>query len=102
MGAAESLCGKTGWVDIAFIYHKDIDGKEGEFMQEIKTENVTVPVSEKYMLTIREASVYFNIGIKKMRRLAEDNAGRFAVFSGNRYLIIRTKFVKFVEECSAI
>ena len=76
--------------------------KEGEFMQEIKTENVTVPVSEKYMLTIREASVYFNIGIKKMRRLAEDNAGRFAVFSGNRYLIIRTKFEKFVEECSAI
>lgn len=71
-------------------------------MQEIKTENVTVPVSEKYMLTIREASVYFNIGIKKMRRLAEDNAGRFAVFSGNRYLIIRQKFEKFVEECSAL
>lgn len=43
-----------------------------------------------------------NIGVKKMRRLAEDNAGCFAVFSGNRYLIIRTKFEKFVEECSAI
>ncbi len=91
-------------MDIAFVHHKDLEGKEGEFMQEIKTktENVTVPVSEKYMLTIREASVYFNIGIKKMRRLAEDNAGRFAVFSGNRYLIIRAKFEKFVEECSAI
>ncbi len=89
-------------MDIAGICRKDIDGKEGEFMQEIKTENVTVPVSEKYMLTIREASVYFNIGIKKMRRLAEDNAGRFAVFSGNRYLIIRAKFEKFVEECSAL
>ena len=89
-------------MDLACIHHKDIDRKEGEFMQEFKTENVTVPVSEKYMLTIREASVYFNIGIKKMRRLAEDNAGRFAVFSGNRHLIIRAKFVKFVEECSAI
>lgn len=43
-----------------------------------------------------------NIGVKKMRRLAEDNAGRFAVFSGNRYLIIRAKFEKFVEECSAL
>lgn len=89
-------------MDIASVHHKDIDGKEGKFMQEIKTENVMVPVSEKYMLTIREASVYFNIGIKKMRRLAEDNAGRFAVFSGNRYLIIRTKFERFLEECSAI
>ncbi len=89
-------------MDIACIHHTDLDGKEGEFMQEIKTENVTVSVSEKYMLTIREASVYFNIGIKKMRRLAEDNTGRFAVFSGNRYLIIRAKFEKFVEECSAI
>ena len=102
MGAAQSLCGKAGRMDIACIHHTDLEGKEGELMQEIKSENITVPVSEKYMLTIREASVYFNIGIKKMRRLAEDNAGRFAVFSGNRYLIIRTKFEKFVEECSAI
>lgn len=68
----------------------------------MENENVTMPVSEKYMLTIREASVYFNIGVKKMRRLAEDNTGRFAVFSGNRYLIIRAKFEKFVEECSAL
>ena len=68
----------------------------------LENENIAVRVSEKYMLTIREASVYFNIGVKKMRRLAEDNTGRFAVFSGNRYLIIRTKFEKFVEECSAL
>ena len=42
------------------------------------------------------------IGIKKMRRLAEDNLGRFAIYSGNRYLIIRTKFEKFMEETSTI
>ena len=65
-------------------------------------ERAGVPVSEKYMLTIREAAEYFSIGTKKMRRLAEDNLGRFAVYSGNRYLIIRTKFEKFVEESSAI
>ena len=61
-----------------------------------------VPVGEKYMLTMREAAEYFNIGVKKMRRLAEDNLGRFAVYSGNRYLIIRTKFEKFIEESSAV
>ena len=37
-----------------------------------------VPVGEKYMLTMREAAEYFNIEVKKMRRLAEDNLGRFA------------------------
>lgn len=61
-----------------------------------------VPVGEKYMLTMREAAEYFNIGVKKMRRLAEDNLGRFAVYNGNRYLIIRTKFEKFLEGSSAV
>ena len=41
-------------------------------------------VSEKYMLTIKEAAEYFNVGIKKMRRLAEDNEGEFAIYMGNR------------------
>lgn len=42
-----------------------------------------MPICEKYMLTIKEAAEYFNIGIKKMRRLAEDNEGEFAVYMGN-------------------
>ena len=60
-----------------------------------------VSVCEKYTLTIR-AAVYFNIGIKKMRRLAEENTGRFSVFSGNKYLIIRHKFEKFIDDSSEI
>ena len=31
------------------------------------------PISEKYTLTIKEAASYFNIGVKKMRRLAEEH-----------------------------
>ena len=63
-------------------------------MQQVNRSEELIPVQEKYALTIREASEYFSIGIKKMRRLAEDNLGRFAIYSGNRYLIIRTKFEK--------
>lgn len=66
------------------------------------TENTLAPVSEKYTLTIKEASLYFNIGTKKMCRLAEDNRGRFVVFSGNRYLIIRSQFEKFISASSEI
>ena len=53
-------------------------------------------LNEKYMLTIREAAEYFNVGTKKIRRMAEDNEGDFAVFSGNRYLIIRVKFEEYM------
>ena len=56
-----------------------------------------IPVSEKYMLSIREASEYFNIGIKNMRRMAEENTGSFAVFMGNRYLIVRAKFEDYMD-----
>lgn len=56
-----------------------------------------IPVSEKYMLTIKEASEYFNIGIKNLRRLAEENTGAYTVFMGNRYLIVRTKFESYMN-----
>ena len=64
--------------------------------------NETLPVSEKYMLTIKEAAAYFNIGIKKMRRIAEDNLGTVAGFCGNRFLIIRPKFEEFILNSSEI
>ena len=61
----------------------------------------TIPLNEKYTLTIKEAAAYFNIGVKKMRRLAEEHTS-FSIYSGNRYLIIRTKFEEFLVETSTI
>ena len=58
---------------------------------------IIVPINEKYTLTIREIAVYFNIGIKNMRRMAEDNKGAFAIMMGNRYLIVRTKFEAYID-----
>ena len=63
--------------------------------------NKTLPVSEKYMLTIKEAA-YFNIGIKRLRRIAEDNLGTVALYCGNRFLIIRPKFEEFILNSSEI
>ena len=56
--------------------------------------------NEKFMLTIREAAEYFNIGTKKIRRMVEDNDGGFAVFCGNRYLIIRSRFENYLLEAA--
>ena len=65
-------------------------------MNEIKKKDTGMLIGDKYLLSIKEAGEYFNIGTKKMRRLAEDNLGSFSVFCGNRYLIIRTKFEEFI------
>ena len=51
---------------------------------------------------VKEAASYFNIGVKKMRRLAEEHTSSFSIYSGNRYLIIRTKFEEFLVETSTI
>ena len=66
------------------------------------TEMRAVPIGEKFMLTIKEAAPYYNIGQKKLRRMAEDNLGVFSVYRGNRYLIIRSKFEEFILNSSEI
>jgi len=56
----------------------------------------STPIKDKYMLSIKEASDYFGIGIKLMRRLAENHLSEFAIYLGNRYLIVRPRFEEYV------
>lgn len=65
-------------------------------------ENTSVALKDKYLLTVKEAAFYFNIGTKKLRRIAEDNLGNVAVFCGNRFLIVRPKFEEFILNSSEI
>lgn len=61
------------------------------------------PLNERYLLSIREAADYFGIGEKKLRRLAENNLYHgFAVYNGNRYMIIRKKLEEFLESAEGI
>ena len=60
--------------------------------------NQKLATSEKYSLTIKEAADYFGIGIKRMRRLAEDHLGTFSAYNGNRYLIIRAEFEAYLKK----
>ena len=58
-----------------------------------------IPVKDKFLLTINEASEYFNIGTKNMRRIAEDHLDSFSIFQGNRYLIIRSRCEEYIISC---
>lgn len=60
---------------------------EAHFQEVKHMSKEIVPVAEKYLITINEAASYFNIGAKKMRRIAEEYTGEFSLYSGNRLLI---------------
>ena len=61
--------------------------------------NTDVPIWEKYTLTVEEASKYFRIGEKKLRKLAEENldAG-WVIVNGNRIQIKRKQFEKIIDK----
>ena len=62
----------------------------------MSTNNIPIPIHEKYLLTCREASIYFNIGIKNMRSLARNPSLKIAVSLGGRQLIVRSRFEEYI------
>lgn len=64
-----------------------------------------VPIWEKYMLTVEEATHYFGIGEKKIRNLIAENIGTeccFTIQVGNKSLINRQKFEDFLNQTSSL
>ena len=65
--------------------------------------NTDVPIWEKYTLSIEEASRYFRIGEKKLRRLAEENLDSgWVIVNGNRIQIKRKQFEKIIDSLDEI
>ena len=58
---------------------------------------------EKYCLTVKEAAVYFGIGERKLRQIADDNpdAG-FVLLNGSKMLFKRVRTENFLNECTSI
>ena len=65
--------------------------------------NTDVPIWGKYTLSIEEASRYFRIGGKKLRRLAEENLDSgWVIVNGNRIQIKRKQFEKIIDTLDEI
>lgn len=60
-----------------------------------------VPVSEKYLLTIKEAAAYFGIGEKRIRFLVQSNSD-LGIMNGDRRMVNRKRFEKYIDETSGI
>lgn len=64
-----------------------------------------IPPSERFLMTINEAALYFNIGKNKMYRIASehlDSKYNFVIQNGNRFLIKRQKFEEFLNNTTAV
>ncbi len=69
--------------------------------QVVEVENV--PAWRRYTLTITEAAEYYHIGESKLRDLVERYPDSdFAILNGNRVLIKRPMFEKFLEKATTL
>ena len=57
-----------------------------------------LPITEKFILTIKEASQYSNICINRLSRMLDDPYCPFALFNGNRKLVKRIEFEKYLTD----
>ena len=65
-------------------------------------ENI-IPIKDKFCLTIDEASEYFGIGEKKLRKIVTENlCSDFVIQNGIKYLIKRKRFEILLDEKTAI
>lgn len=64
--------------------------------------DMIVPVWEKQNLTIEEAAAYSNIGQNKLREISDDERCPFVLWVGNKRLIKRRQFDRYIDDCYSI
>lgn len=63
---------------------------------------INVPIWEKANLTLEEAAAYSNVGINRIREISNDENCSFVLFVGNKRLIKREPFEKYLEQAYSI
>ena len=66
-------------------------------------ERMDLPWWKKYTLTLNEASEYFGIGYKKLKQFVKEHSDEsFILWNGNRALIKRELFQKYLDDKMSI
>ena len=61
-----------------------------------------IPIWEKANLTLEEAAAYSGIGTDKLREITNDRNCNFVLWMGNKRLIKKCLFDKFIEQVFSI
>ncbi len=73
------------------------------FMQMEKYSKNITPVWNRYILIIVEAAEYYHIGEKKLRRLVDEHPkADFIIMNGNRVLLKKKQFERFLDDASYV
>lgn len=69
----------------------------------MKNNENSIPIWEKYTLSIEEASEYFRVGENKLRELVkEQRDANFILWNGNRAQIKRRLFKNYLDSVNVI
>lgn len=71
---------------------------------ESSNSTILVPIWERFLLTVKEASLYFNIGENKLHKIVNDYIDsdyKFVVQNGSRAMINRKKFEDFLNNTTS-
>ena len=63
---------------------------------------IPIPVYEKSLLTLEEASAYYNIGVRKLRDLTNDERCPYVLWNGSKRLIKRKPFEEYLYSLYSI
>ena len=88
------------------IYYKEGFGsklrKAVTYLPDKKKSEAKVRICEKYLLTVEEATEYFNIGRDKLRELTDGKRCPYVLYVGRKRLIKREMFSKFLDSVEDI
>ncbi|MBR1842772.1 MAG: hypothetical protein IJ788_05800 [Oscillospiraceae bacterium] len=64
---------------------------------------IDVRLSEKYLLTVKEAASYFGIGEHRIRDIVDDNPEKMiGIFCGNKKLINRKRMEEYIDNLHVV
>lgn len=66
------------------------------------TTKKSIPLWEKKLLTLEEASALFGIGVNKLRKLSDDDNCSFVLWNQSRRLIKREQLEKYLEKAYSV
>lgn len=62
-----------------------------------------VPLWKRYTFTIDEAAEFYHIGQAKLRSIVEyEPTADFIIYNGNRVLIKKAQFEKYLDSCTTV
>ena len=64
--------------------------------------DLSIPIWEKTLLTVDEASAYSGLGVKRIKAISNDDHCNFVLWAGNKRLIKRKLFDEYLDKVFSI